>query len=110
MKNLAEFDQRMRISSLSGEEQKQAQLLANFEKQKAEVEAMHEAQLLYAEDDMALKEEQYGRLLEMDVASLRPITRNLKLRRCIWVIFANKRNNSANATGSVFWRHQIHNR
>jgi len=68
MKNLAEFDERMRISSLSGEEQKQAQLLANFEKQKAEVEAMHEAQLLYAEDDMALKEEQYGRLLEMEVA------------------------------------------
>jgi len=68
MKNLAEFDQRMRISSLSGEEQKQAQLLANFEKQKAEVEAMHEAQLLYAEDDMALKEEQYNRLLEMEIA------------------------------------------
>jgi hypothetical protein len=65
-KNLAEFDERMRISSLDGEAQKQAQLLANYEKQKAEIEAMHEAQLLYAEDDMVLKEEQYGRLSDME--------------------------------------------
>jgi hypothetical protein len=66
IKNLAEFDERRRISSLDGEAQKQEQLLANYEKQKAEIEAMHEAQLLYAEDDMALKEEQYGRLLDME--------------------------------------------
>ncbi|GBU24969.1 hypothetical protein R83H12_01605 [Fibrobacteria bacterium R8-3-H12] len=66
MKNLAEFDERMRISSLDGEAKKQAELLASYEKQKAEIEAMHEAQLLYAEDDMEIRKEQYGRLLDME--------------------------------------------
>jgi len=68
MKNLAEFDERMRISSLSGEEQKMAQLLANYEKQKAEIKAMHEAQLFYAEDEAKIKEEQQTRIANMEAA------------------------------------------
>jgi len=70
MKNLAEFDERTRISSLTGEAQKQAQLLANYNKQKAEIDAMHEAQLLYAEDEIRIKEEQQSRLLGMETAYL----------------------------------------
>jgi len=67
MKSLAGFDERMRISSLDGEAQKQAQLLANYEKQKAEIEALHEAQLLYAENEEQIYQEQANRMLEMEM-------------------------------------------
>jgi len=66
MKSLAEFDKNMKIASLDGEAQKQAQLLANYEKQKAEIKAMHEAQLLYAENEEQIFQEQANRMLEME--------------------------------------------
>lgn len=67
MKSLAGFDERMKIASLDGEAQKQAQLLANYEKQKAEIEALHEAQLLYAENEEQVFQEQANRMLEMEM-------------------------------------------
>jgi hypothetical protein len=64
-KSLADFDETMRIKGLEGEEQKIAQLEANYEKQMAEIAALHEAQLLYAEDRNAILDAQADRELEI---------------------------------------------
>jgi len=66
IKSLAEFDEKMKFAKLTEEQQKQKLLEENYEKQKAEIEALHEIQLINAEDELKIKEEQQMRLKKME--------------------------------------------
>jgi hypothetical protein len=66
IKKLADFEEKMRIASLDGEERKLAQAMANCEKQKAELEAMHELELMFAEDEFEVLANQGVRILELE--------------------------------------------
>ncbi len=66
IESLAAHDEKMRIASLEGEEQKIAQAMASYEKQKAELEAMHELEAMYAENEIEIRINQDVRLLELE--------------------------------------------
>jgi len=66
IKKLADFEEKMRIANFDGEEKKIAQTMANYEKQRAELEAMHELELMFVEDEFEVLANQGVRLLELE--------------------------------------------
>ena len=73
LKKLEEFEDEMRIASLSGEEKKIEQVLANYKKQEEDLKSMHELEMLLAAD----KEETLAKQ-SMRIASLE-LQRGLEL-------------------------------
>ncbi len=82
--SLAAFDEKMRIESLEGEEKKQTQLLANYDKEIEKLTELHEAVLSNAEDRTAIEIEHIKRISELD-------TQYQKNKESIKKEFADKR-------------------
>jgi hypothetical protein len=66
IRKIADFDAELRIKSLEGEEKKQAELLASYEKQKREIEDLHKEELLRLENAEEAESAQKERLLAME--------------------------------------------
>ncbi|MDR3001120.1 MAG: hypothetical protein LBU89_07635 [Fibromonadaceae bacterium] len=66
IKNLVDFDERARIASLEGEEQKQAQLESNHKKQLVQLEEFYQASIFNSKDKEAATVAHNARLINLE--------------------------------------------